>query len=138
MEAATLIEARFFGAFERGRGGESAEQLLAFEQLLEDWKGDTDHHHRQLARAGFRRLIERLGKASEVGLRKPEELFSPWVESLLAVRAVARRDRLYAVADVVREELVRHGVEVRDNADGSSTWVLRPTTRALVGRTADY
>lgn len=132
-EAARLIESDFSLAFERGSGREATELLLSFEQLLEDWKGDSDLHHRQLARAGFRRLIERLGEASEGGLRKPEEFFSPWVESLLAVRAVARREKLYAVADVVRDELNKHGVEVRDNADGDSVWSFRSESSALVG-----
>lgn len=137
-EAARGLEFQFQAALESGLGKEAVNRLLAFEQLLEDWSGDSDVHHRQLARASFRRLLEQLGEASEEGLRKPEEIFSPWVQSLLEIRNFARRERLYNVADVARDELCRHGVEVRDNATGSSDWNFRPSVQVLDSPQSGY
>lgn len=118
-------EAEFEQALQARSGRDAALQLVALEQLLEEWSGDTDQHHRQLARARFRGMLERLGEAADEGLRDPVCVIAPWVESLLAIRAEARREGQFALADLVRGELRRHGVEVQDQAAGPSRWSLR-------------
>jgi hypothetical protein len=109
----------------RARDGHAAAlHLLEIEQILEQWSSDTDVHHRQLARAGFRQLLLRLGEASSHGLRDPREVVTPLVESLLELRSLARVEGRYDLSDRVRASLERCGVEVRDTRTGA-TWALR-------------
>ncbi|MCU0484138.1 MAG: hypothetical protein MUC54_07725 [Chloroflexi bacterium] len=77
------------------------------------------------ARSILRALVARLGEAAVAGLRDPREIVSPFVETLLELRARARDAHDWAVADLVRQRLATAGVEVRDGPDGS-TWQLGP------------
>ncbi len=76
------------------------------------------------ASATFRALIARLGERAEAGVRDPRDAVAPFVEALLELRGRARAARDWATADVVRDRLAAAGVEVRDEAEGS-TWSLR-------------
>ncbi len=75
------------------------------------------------ARSTFRALIARLGEAAGTVGGDPRSAVDPFVEALLTLRARAREARDWATADLIRDQLVAAGVEVRDGADGSS-WVL--------------
>lgn len=114
----------FEEALQSGQGETAAQQLLSIEQLLEDWASDSDTHHRQLARAGFRKQLLRLGQVSQQGLSDPKELVGPLVESLLSLRMTARSEGRYDISDRVRTTLDAYGIEVRDTHDGA-TWDLR-------------
>ena len=75
------------------------------------------------ASATFRALIARLGESAEVGTRDPRPILEPFVMTLLELRARARTSRDWDTADLIRDRLAAAGVEVRDEAAGS-TWVL--------------
>ena len=47
------------------------------------------------------------------------------VERLIAQRNAARRQRDFARADVIREELAAQGVEIEDTRDGTTRWSIR-------------
>jgi cyanophycinase-like exopeptidase len=79
------------------------------------------------ARSTFRALIARLGEAAATGLADPRSTVDPFVEALLALRARAREARDWATADLIRDQLIAAGVDVRDGAEGSS-WVLARST----------
>jgi hypothetical protein len=112
------LENDFHTSLATGQGLGAAQALLEIDALLERWSGDSDVYHRQLARATFRHLIAELGQASVAGLQDPKVLMGPLVESLLAFRDAARRDRRYDVADLVRQSLESGGVEIQDRPEG--------------------
>ncbi len=72
----------------------------------------------------LRSLIVRFGEAAADGVRDPRDAVTPYVESLLEIRARARDARDWATADLVRERLTVAGIEVRDDPTGSS-WSIR-------------
>ena len=71
----------------------------------------------------FRSLIVRLGERARAGTRDPRPMLEPFVAALLEARARAREARDWATADLIRDRLVAAGIEVRDEADGT-TWIL--------------
>jgi hypothetical protein len=83
------------------------------------------------AEATFRSLIARLGERADAGTRDPRELLEPFVAALLELRARARAGRDWATADLIRDRLTAAGVEVRDDAAGSS-WILTPAPEGEV------
>lgn len=76
------------------------------------------------AGATFRALLVRLGDLAVDGTRDPRAALDPFVETLLELRARARAAHDWGAADLIRDRLAAAGVEVRDDAKGS-TWVLR-------------
>ncbi len=99
--------------------------LLALDATLERRVGvSEDSPDLQAARATLRSLIVRLGDLARAGARDPREVVEPYVTALLELRGRARDARDWAAADLVRDRLTAAGVEVRDDATGSS-WVLR-------------
>lgn len=123
----------FQAALADGDSSLAVEHLLLFEQVLDEWSGDSDAHHRQLARASFRQQVEALGQAGGPKGPEPRELLAPLVEALLGLRALARGEGRYDISDRVRSALDDCGVEVRDGRDGA-TWSLRsePALRKAV------
>ncbi len=117
----------FRAALADGNAPAAAEQLLLFEGILEEWSGDSDTHHRQLARAGFRLLVQEIGAAA--GPKAPDlrGTVAPLVETLLELRVIARAEGRYDLSDRIRGALDAYGVEVRDNRDGA-TWDLRASS----------
>lgn len=111
-------------ALAEGNGSAAAEQMLLFEGVLEEWSGDSDTHHRQLARASFRQMVEELGMAAGPPAPDLAELVRPLVEALIELRATARAEGRYDLSDRIRSTLESAGVEVRDSRDGVS-WTLR-------------
>jgi cyanophycinase-like exopeptidase len=79
------------------------------------------------AAATFRSLIARLGERAGTGAGSSRQAVEPFVGALLELRARARAAQDWPTADLIRERLASAGVEVRDDATGSS-WVLAEAT----------
>ena len=117
-------EADFAAAVASRDMARAASTVLDLEQDVTAWSTDIppgDELDR--AHASLRSLILELGRLSEIGARDPREVVGPFVEALLEIRTVARKDRRFALADLVRERLADCGVEVRDTPGGSE-WLL--------------
>ncbi|MEO8229607.1 MAG: hypothetical protein ABI628_07575 [Chloroflexota bacterium] len=93
--------------------------LLAIDAAIERRGADDDGPELQAARATSRSLVVRLAE----GAHDPRETVAPYVETLLELRSRARAAQDWATADLLRERLTTAGVEVRDDAAGSS-WTL--------------
>jgi cyanophycinase-like exopeptidase len=108
---------------ERDAGGAVA-ALLELETAIETrTRAGEDSLDLDGARAVFRALLVRLGEA--IGTAVPvKDAIDPFVAALLDVRNRARAERDWRRADLIRERLSAAGVEVHDDAQGSSTWSL--------------
>jgi hypothetical protein len=101
--------------------------ILALDETIEAWAGDTDQSDSlSNARASMRAAIVSLGELAIEGTRDPAEIVAPFVEALLAERVRARGARDWAAADAIRDRLVAAGIELHDTPDGT-TWELRPS-----------
>lgn len=60
---------------------------------------------------------------AEVGGNEPG-VDDAWVEERVAARAAAKSSKNFAEADAIRDELLTHGIELRDGPDGT-TWKRR-------------
>jgi hypothetical protein len=98
--------------------------LLDLDATIERRVGDG-HEGAELhaARATMRSLIVRLGEVAAKGTHDPREMVEPYVETLLELRGRARAAQDWATADLLRERLTAAGIEVHDDAAGSS-WTL--------------
>ncbi|NQW68026.1 MAG: hypothetical protein HQ454_01865 [Acidimicrobiaceae bacterium] len=100
--------------------------VLALESEIRAWSVDTlqgpDQDH---ALSTLRAMISKLGEIAINGLRDPRSVVAPFVNGLLAVRASVRGEKRFDLSDLVRDQLLAAGVEVRDTKDGVE-WVLRP------------
>jgi hypothetical protein len=97
---------------------------LDLEAAILAWSTDTDQNDDDaLARRALRAMIVRLGELAVVGARDPHDLVRPFVDLALEVRSRARATKDFATSDLVRDQLVAAGVEVRDTPDGVS-WSL--------------
>lgn len=114
-----------FGHAIASRDADSAlRACLDLEQAIVDWSSDTlqgDIGDR--ARAALRSMISQLGDASSGGLKDPREVVGPYVEAMLAVRAIVRAEKRFDLSDVIRDAFANLGIEVRDTPDGVE-WVL--------------
>jgi hypothetical protein len=98
--------------------------ILALDETIEAWAGDTDQSDAlSNARASMRAAVVSLGELAFEGTRDPAELVAPFVDALLAERVRARAARDWAAADAIRDRLVAAGVELHDTPDGTS-WEL--------------
>ncbi|MGA1032128.1 MAG: hypothetical protein ACO33D_06075, partial [Ilumatobacteraceae bacterium] len=99
--------------------------ILALESDIRAWSVDTlQSADRDLAVAALRSMISKLGEAATGGLRDPRSVVEPFVSGFLAVRSVVRTEKRFDLSDLVRDQLLAAGVEVRDTKDGVE-WVLR-------------
>jgi len=100
--------------------------ILALDETIEAWAGDTDQSDAlSNARASMRAAIVSLGELAVDGTRDPATVVAPFVDALLAERLRARAAREWATADGIRDRLLAAGVELHDTPDGT-TWELRP------------
>ncbi len=122
---AASLEGAFLAALSGGDARTAVAALLDLDEVIEGRiRGGEDSPDLDNARSTFRSLLVRLGEAAADGERSdPRAAVEPFVEALLVVRARAREARDWTTADLVRERLAAAGVEVRDEADGS-TWSL--------------
>jgi hypothetical protein len=118
--------AAFDDAVARGDADAAVTALLTLEAAIRAWSADTlQSDERDRAVAALRSMISRLGEVAVVGLRDPRGVVGPFVDGLLALRAVARAEKRYDLSDLVRDRLLAAGVEVRDTKNGVE-WVLKP------------
>jgi cysteinyl-tRNA synthetase len=68
-------------------------------------------------------MISKLGEFATDGLRDPYEVFAPLMKVVMELRAKIRAAKQYDLADLLRDELGRIGIEIRDTRDGQE-WVL--------------
>ena len=97
---------------------------LALEQAIVDWKADTlqgDVSDR--CRATLRSMMSQLGDAAVSGVRDPREVVSPYIEAMLAVRAIVRAEKRFDLSDIIRDAFASLNIEVRDTPQGAE-WSL--------------
>ncbi len=100
--------------------------VLALESEIRAWSVDTlQGPDQDRAVSTLRAMISKLGEIAINGLRDPRSVVAPFVNGLLAVRASVRGEKRFDLSDLVRDQLLAAGVEVRDTKDGVE-WVLRP------------
>ena len=122
------LEGSFIHALEGGDARAAVGVLLDLDSVISGRiRHGEDSPDLDNAEATFRSLIARLGERADTGTRDPRELLDPFIAALLELRARARAGRDWATADLIRDRLAAAGVEVRDEA-GGSTWVLAPAT----------
>lgn len=118
--------AAFDAALTVGDADGAVEAVLTLESAIRAWSADTlQSDERDRAVATLRSMISRLGEIAISGLRDPRAVVGPFVEGLLAIRKTVRAEKRFDLSDVVRDQLLAAGVEVRDTKDGVE-WVLKP------------
>lgn len=128
IAAAERYRSGFDDAVSAGDADGAVEAVLALESEIRAWSADTlQSDERDRAVATLRSMISRLGEIAVRGLRDPRAVVGPLVEGLLTIRKVVRAEKRFDLSDVVRDQLLAAGVEVRDTKDGVE-WVLRPQT----------
>ena len=111
--------ADFDAAMAAGDAPTAVRAALGLEQAIDDWSADTTQSEDlDAARAHLRAMISALGDAAVDGLRDEREVVSPYVEAILAVRAIVRAEKRYDLSDVIRDRFAELHVEVRDTPDG--------------------
>ncbi len=117
------LEGAFIAALGHGEGRTAVAALLELDSAIEGRiRAGEDSPDLDNARSTFHALIARLGEAVGTGAADPRGMIEPFVKALIALRARAREASDWATADFIREQLSAAGVEVRDDAAGSS-WV---------------
>jgi hypothetical protein len=125
-DAMTQLEGTFIHALDGGDAHGAVAALLDLDSEIEARiRAGEDSPDLDNASATLRSLIVRLGERAEAGARDPRQALEPFVGTLLEVRDRARVARDYPTADLIRDRLTEAGVEVRDEAEGT-TWDLRP------------
>jgi cyanophycinase-like exopeptidase len=125
QEETRVCEGRFTAALAAGDAPGAAAAALALETAIVEWSRDTlQSDEVDRARAALRAMIVELGEAAVAGLADPRAQLAPVVEAALAVRRVVRGEKRFDLSDLVRDELARAGVEVRDTPDGVD-WQLQ-------------
>jgi hypothetical protein len=99
--------------------------LVALDETIERGeRRDAPSDDLAAARGTFRSLIVRFGDLARDGAGDPRDAVEPFVTALLELRTRARDARDWPTADLVRDWLADAGVDVRDEAAGS-TWSMR-------------
>jgi cyanophycinase-like exopeptidase len=124
-EPTSLVEhtERLRATFERGWAARDVEACVSaaldLEAAVHSWRTDSlQSDETDRARRELHAMIVRLGELAVTGARDPADAVRPFVETLLELRGVARGNRDFATADLVRDRLVAAGLEVRDTSDG--------------------
>ncbi len=113
-------ESAFDTAVTSGDVDAAVRAILDLDEALAAWSADTLQSDEQdRGRGALRRMVVRLGDLARVGARDPRLVIGPYVDRLLALREAARKDRRFAEADGIRDELVALGVAVRDTGSGT-------------------
>ncbi|HEX5829022.1 MAG TPA: hypothetical protein VFY23_15965 [Candidatus Limnocylindrales bacterium] len=117
------LEGTFVASLEHGQVRDAVAALLDLDAAISGRvRAGEDSPDLDSASAMFRSLIVRLGERAAAGGGSSEAL-DGLVGALLEVRDLARANRDWATADLIRDRLTAAGIEVRDGA-GGSTWVL--------------
>jgi hypothetical protein len=116
-------EGRFRAALAARDSDAAVAVILQLDQLLEDWSADPSDE-RDYARSVLRGMMVELGERARGGLQDPQLLVAPYVDALLELRGTARERGDYGTADLIRDRLTGHGIDVRDTPEGTR-WVPR-------------
>ena len=126
-EEVAELERVFSASLEECDAQAAVRAILALEETIQAWAGDTDQSDAlATARSTLRGAVVCLGEMAVEGVHDPAELIGPFVDALLAERVRARDARDWAAADAIRDRLLAAGVELHDTPDGT-TWELRAT-----------
>jgi hypothetical protein len=118
-DLAERCEAEFDTAIAERNGEGATRAILRLESGIREWAADTlQSDETERAHATLRRLISRLGEFSTHGLRDRSEVFAPLMNVVTELRAVIRSEKQYELADLLRDELTKIGIEIRDTRDG--------------------
>ena len=118
-------ERAFNEAIESRNAEDAARAVLELETSIHAWSADTNQSEDgDRARAALRSMIVKLGQAASGGLADPRSVVGPFVDGLLAIRSIVRAEKRYDLSDVVRDQLLAAGVEVRDTKEGVQ-WEMR-------------
>jgi cyanophycinase-like exopeptidase len=102
--------------------------VLELEQAIVDWSADTEEMDgTDRPRAMLRRMVTRLAELAMAGAHNPREIVAPFVDALIELRAKAREQGSWGLADTLRDRLTTAGIEVRDTPDGA-VWLLSDRT----------
>ncbi len=124
-EEVAELERAIDRAIEQGDAQSAVRNILAMEETIQAWAGDTEQSDALAsARSTLRGEIVCLGELASERPGDPRELIGPFVEALLAERLRAREARDWAAADAIRDRLLAAGIELHDTPDGT-TWQLR-------------
>ena len=124
IASAERITDRFETALAERDGDAATRAALELETTMAAWAADpTMSDEADRARALLRSMISRLGGAASTGLGDPRDIVAPLVSALLDLRATARAERRFDLADLVRDRMTQAGIEVRDTPDGAE-WDL--------------
>jgi hypothetical protein len=109
----------------KNRNAEGAVRAaLALEQAIVDWKADTlQGDVTDRCRATLRSMMSQLGDAAVSGVRDPRDVVSPYIEAMLAVRAIVRAEKRFDLSDIIRDAFASLNIEVRDTPQGAE-WSL--------------
>lgn len=117
-------EAAFDAALSQRDADSAVGAVLSIDDAIERWSSDTTQtDHGDQARAARRTMIVRLGAAAKGGVKDPRDIVGPVVSAVLELRKVVRDEKRYDLSDVIRDELAKAEVEVRDTPEGVE-WVL--------------
>jgi hypothetical protein len=98
--------------------------LLSLDDDLWAWSADTlQSDALDRGRQALRAMVSELGRLAHLGARDPASVVGPFVDLVVALREVARREQRFADSDAARDRLAALGVEVRD-APGGSVWAF--------------
>jgi hypothetical protein len=118
------LNAEFTAALADRNAVNAVRAALELEQAIQDWSIDTlQSDVLDRARGALRSMISQLGDAAVSGVRDPRAVVAPYVEAMLAVRAVVRAEKRFDLSDVIRDAFAELGIEVRDTAAGPE-WSL--------------
>ena len=119
------LSAAFDSALDARDALVAAAAALDLDSAIVDWASDTTQSDApERARAALRSMIARLGELAVDGIADPRTVVGPYVEAALQGRTAARDAKAFAVSDVLRDALLRAGIEVRDTPSGQE-WVMR-------------
>jgi hypothetical protein len=103
----------------------STNALLELDRRI--WQAQTDLESQESiveARDTLRELIALLGTELGSSPRSKAECVEPLVDELIRLRQVLRTDKQWTQADAIRDALLRAGIVVEDEKNGSSRWKL--------------
>lgn len=115
-------EAAFRTARAAGDPAGMVTAALSLNDELWAWVADPNQSDElDRGRAALRAMVVELGDLARDGARDPADVFGPFVDMLVTNRNLAREDKRFAEADLVRDQLESLGIEVHDTP-GGSTW----------------
>ncbi len=124
LDVALKAAARVASLLKAGDVDAVVADIIAVEEVLEEWKGDTSTtDERERARQTMHGMVVSLGSVAVDGTRDLSALVAPIVEVALAARVAARARKDYEASDTIRNALVAAGVDVQDTPDGAR-WSL--------------